>query len=165
MTSMSAENTSNASWRWVTVVDTSSTRWLAAFRIIVTLSLSSILQLVATLLCCAFPYISHFRRLARTELKRPEKRWTEHENAKMMLFCALLVILWKDSYFGYPGPRFFKTSRKAKMKMFPPTPSIIAPTWYTYNSSKLLTSLILQTCCGPCILWKVKPMARFTILQ
>ena len=98
--------------------------------------------------------------------------WTR--NARMMLFCALLVILWKGSCFGYPEPAFFfqeqkkcvfKTSRKAKMQMFPPAPTIVPPTRYIYINSKLLTHVILQTRRGRCILWKesLKAHANGTI--
>ena len=98
--------------------------------------------------------------------------WTR--NARMMLFCALLVILWKGSCFGYSEPAFFfqeqkkcilKTSRKAKMQMFLPAPTIVPPTRYIYINSKLLTHVILQTRRGRCILWKesLKAHANGTI--
>ena len=50
------------SWRWATVVYTSSSRWLASFRKIVVLSLA------ASLFCRAFPHMTYFRRLTCTEL-------------------------------------------------------------------------------------------------
>ena len=94
-------------------------RWLAAFRNIAVLSLSSILYLAVSLLCWALPYMTHFRRLARTELddlslaeSEDLEKMNRTQKRYIILFCALLVILRKDSCIGYPAPPFFLSKKR-----------------------------------------------------
>ena len=107
-------------------------RWLAAFRNIAVLSLSSILYLAVSLLCWALPYMTHFRRLARTELDdlslaESEDLEKDEQNTKTLHNTVLCFIgyskkrfmYWLSSAPVFPFQEeekcFFKASREPKM--------------------------------------------------
>ena len=117
----------------------------------------------------SFPYMTYFRRLTCTELiglslaesedlKRDELN-TKCQNDAVLCFISYSmkrVMFWLSRarvfFFQEQKKCVFKTSRKAKMQMFPPAPTIVPPTRYIYINSKLLTHVILQTRRGRCIL-------------
>ena len=93
---MSTVNTSNTSWRSAILVNTSSIKWFVTFKNIVALSLSSILYLAVSLLCWAFPHMTHFRSSTRTELNglplaESEDLERDELNTKMLDQCYFLL--------------------------------------------------------------------------
>ena len=116
----------------------------------------------------SFPYMTYFRRLTCTELiglslaesedlKRDELN-TKCQNDAVLCFISysmkrLMFWLFRAGVFFQEQKKcILKTSRKAKMQMFLPAPTIVPPTRYIYINSKLLTHVILQTRRGRCIL-------------